>query len=513
MSAQDFGILALEVYFPRYYISQSDLEVADGCPGKYVTGLEQESLGFCTIEEDISSICLTAVSNLVRRLNLDLLNVGFMEVGTETLIDKSKSTKTVLMQLFEACGNFDVEGIDVKNACFGGTAALFHALNWLESSAWDGRLALVVAGDIAIYGSKAARPTGGAGAVAILLGPNAPLVIDPGLRSHHVQHKYDFYKPDMSSEYPTVDGHLSLQCYRDALIQCYRKYKRRVWTKNQLPVVVSAPLQKPGLSSLHNIDYLCFHSPFTRLVRKAYGWLVMDDMLALHPGPLFPDKEATTNGSVVGDSIAENGTNNLAATIDDQVRTAFTTIINGVGADSAKQSTRDVDIRCMEATRSLFSMKVEHSLVFAKHVGNMYTASLYGCLASLLFSVPDLELRNRRILMYSYGSGLAAAMFSLTVHPSRPLVNVVGSTASPDRKQNSVFNRLFNQRTRLQVSEFEKILNERRSSHNAAPFKPPHNPGGLFPGSYFLTEVDESHRRTYEILPSQHIFIRLCLFL
>ena len=43
-----------------------------------------------------------------------------------------------------------------------------------------GRLALVVAGDIAVYASGNARPTGGAGAVAILLGPNAPLVIERG---------------------------------------------------------------------------------------------------------------------------------------------------------------------------------------------------------------------------------------------------------------------------------------------------------------------------------------------
>lgn len=42
------------------------------------------------------------------------------------------------MQLFKDSGNNNVEGVDVKNACFGGTAALFHALNWLESSTWDG---------------------------------------------------------------------------------------------------------------------------------------------------------------------------------------------------------------------------------------------------------------------------------------------------------------------------------------------------------------------------------------
>ena len=43
-----------------------------------------------------------------------------------------------------------------------------------------GRYALVVAGDIAVYASGSARPTGGAGAVAILIGANAPLAFDRG---------------------------------------------------------------------------------------------------------------------------------------------------------------------------------------------------------------------------------------------------------------------------------------------------------------------------------------------
>jgi 3-hydroxy-3-methylglutaryl CoA synthase len=69
----------------------------------------------------------------------DYSTIGRLEVGTETIIDKSKSVKTVLMQLFEESGNNDVEGIDTTNACYGGTAALFNALSWIESSSWDGK--------------------------------------------------------------------------------------------------------------------------------------------------------------------------------------------------------------------------------------------------------------------------------------------------------------------------------------------------------------------------------------
>lgn len=46
-----------------------------------------------------------------------------------------------------------------------------------------GRYALVVTGDIAVYATGNARCTGGAGAVAMLVGPNAPLVLDRGEQS------------------------------------------------------------------------------------------------------------------------------------------------------------------------------------------------------------------------------------------------------------------------------------------------------------------------------------------
>lgn len=50
--------------------------------------------------EDINSISLTCVNNLLKKNNISPTQIGRMEVGTETLIDKSKSVKTILMNLF-----------------------------------------------------------------------------------------------------------------------------------------------------------------------------------------------------------------------------------------------------------------------------------------------------------------------------------------------------------------------------------------------------------------------------
>ena len=87
----------------------------------------------------------------------------------------------LLMQLFEPSKDTDIVGIDTTNACYGGTAALFNAVCWVQSQFWDGRFAIAVAGDVAVYPPGPARPTGGAGAIALLIGPNAPLTFNRGI--------------------------------------------------------------------------------------------------------------------------------------------------------------------------------------------------------------------------------------------------------------------------------------------------------------------------------------------
>jgi hydroxymethylglutaryl-CoA synthase len=200
-------------------------------------------------------MALTVTSRLIKNYNIDVNEIGRLEVGTETILDKSKSVKTVLMQLFG--DNTNIEGVDTLNACYGGTNAFINTVNWIESSGWDGRDAIVVAGDIALYAKGAARPTGGAGAVAILVGPNAPIVVEPGLRGTYMQHAYDFYKPDLTSEYPVVDGHYSLTCYTKALDAAYRDYsKKEAKLANGTTNGVDS-----SKTALDRFDYLAFHTP------------------------------------------------------------------------------------------------------------------------------------------------------------------------------------------------------------------------------------------------------------
>jgi hydroxymethylglutaryl-CoA synthase len=59
-----------------------------------------------------------------------------------------------------------------------------------------GRYALILTADLEglVKGRLPVRATAGSGAVAILLGPNAPIIFDD-IRATYMDNTYDFYKP------------------------------------------------------------------------------------------------------------------------------------------------------------------------------------------------------------------------------------------------------------------------------------------------------------------------------
>lgn len=438
------GIKAIEVYLPSQYVSEAELEKYDGVSqGKYTIGLGQTNMAFVNDREDIYSMCLTVCSNLLKNYNIDPSSIGRLEVGTETLIDKSKSVKSVLTQLFP--GNGDMEGVDTLNACYGGTNAVFNSINWIESSAWDGRDAIVVCGDIAIYDKGAARPTGGAGTVAMLIGPDAPLVFDSA-RGSYMEHAYDFYKPDFTSEYPVVDGHFSLTCYVKALDQVYKSYSKKAIARG----LVAEPLNQETCNTLKHFDYNVFHVPSCKLVTKSYGRLLYNDFRA-NPS-LFPEVDAGLAALDYDKSLT-----------DKQVEKLFVTV-----------------------AKPHHQTRVAPSLVVPTNTGNMYTGSLYASLASLLTYVPAADLQNKRIGMFSYGSGLAASLFSLTVAGDiSAIVSVLGLKEKLAERQE------------LTPQQYEAAIELREKIHLQKDYKPTGSIDHLRTGTYYLTEIDSKFRRSY----------------
>ncbi|KAJ5760972.1 hypothetical protein N7520_008128 [Penicillium odoratum] len=451
---QNIGIKAIEVYFPSQCVDQSELEKHDGVSeGKYTIGLGQKKMSFCDDREDIYSMALTTLSSLLNKYNIDPKTVGRLEVGTETLLDKSKSVKTVLMQLFAPHGNTNIEGVDNVNACYGGTNAVFNSINWLESSAWDGRDAVVVCGDIALYAAGAARPTGGAGCVAMLIGPDAPIVFEPGLRASYMTHAYDFYKPDLTSEYPVVDGHFSLKCYTEAVDACYKAYdvREKVLKANQNGTNGATDESQ---TALDRFEYLLFHAPTCKLVQKSYARMLYNDYLA------------NPSHSAFAEVAPELRDLDYAASLSDKA----------------------VEKTFMALTKKRFADRVSPGLQVALLCGNMYTATVWAGLASLLSHVTLSPSEPKRIGLFSYGSGLASSLFS---------AKIVGDVSAMVEKLD-LKNRL-EARNVLAPAAYDDLCKLREHAHLQKNFKPSGSTETLQPGTYYLTEIDDMFRRKYEI--------------
>lgn len=489
---RNIGILSIAAYFPKTYVSQEDLEKFDSVDsGKYTKGLMQDKMGFCTDLEDINSIALTVTKRLIDESGVSLQDIGYLEVGTETILDKSKSVKTVLMELFEQSSNTDIEGVDTTNACYGGTAALFHAIDHCSAPHWDGRLAIVVAADIAVYERGAARPTGGCGAIAMLIGPNAPLVFEP-FRATHMTHTYDFYKPDPASEYPTVDGKLSLQAYISAIDKCYQAYRKKYFQ-------YYSEKDSSQLALLDEFDGILMHSPYCKLVRKAFARVLFNEF----------DIIAKNNSAVV-DAVApsdERYRGFLEQIPREELSMEYDSWLKPIG----KLSLEKVAISSSE---QLYQQKTAESLFLSNQVGNMYTASLYSCLVAYLTSKPSIEqLVNKPLLFFSYGSGSAASMFSARINGDTQAIKRLLHGIQDVREK-------LQQRLKITPEEFTAHLEHKKKTFSLPSRSPTGQPVEatdsdkvgqvtideyLYPGTYYLASVDHMFRRQYHVVPSNQL--------
>jgi len=337
---------------------------------------------------------------------------------------------------------------------------LFNAVNWVESRGWDGRNAIVVAGDIALYARGPARPTGGAGAVVMLIGPNALIALEPGLVGTHMEHVYDFYKADLTSEYPIVDGHFSIKCYTQALDKCYQTYNKKFNKRAKAP---------NGLTNGHNghhddaeptgIDrfaHIAFHAPTCKLVQKSYARLLYNDYL------------------------------------DDSSAKDFSSIDESISSLTYEQSITDKNVEktFMTLTKKRFADRIFPSTLAGRLVGNMYTASVFSSLASIIAEYPAEDLKGQRIGVFSYGSGLASSFFSL---------KVVGDVSNIAKTMN--LKQLLDQREKVDPVAYSELLKLREDAHlsKGKGYIPQGDISRMRKGTYYLTKIDEKFRREYAI--------------
>lgn len=329
------GVDAIAISVPEGYLELSHLAEARGVPpAKYIDGLGVRRMAVAAPHEDPVALAADAVRRLFETAKIDPSTIGLCVVGTETAVDHSKPIAAYLHRLARLPDRCRV--YEAKHACFGGTAGLLTALDWIASGSARGRSALVVCSDIARYGLESAgEPTQGAGAVAILV-KEAPrlLRLEPGLSGSFARDVDDFWRPLYSKD-AVVDGARSVQCYLDALVGAYEAYREVALESGIDP---QAAFRR------------CYHVPYGKMAKKAHRHL-----------------------------------------------------LTHLGSSEVEADAR-------------FEEEVGSSLRFSSEIGNVYTGSLYLALASMLDAEAEL-LEEKRIALFSYGSGCCAEYFAGTVQP------------------------------------------------------------------------------------------------
>ena len=256
------GIDAVALGVPESYLELADLAQARGvAPSKYTEGLGVQRMAIAQPHED--PVALAANAGRRALSFVDPSRIGLCVVGSETGVDHSKPIAIWVHRLLGLPTKCRV--YETKHACYGGTAGVLTALDWIASGSARGRSALVVCSDIARYElGTAGEPTQGAGAVALVISEEPRLfALEPGVSGAFASEVDDFWRPLYRREALT-DGHYSVQCYLDSLAGAYAD-----WKDSSAAAHLDAPLARR-----------CYHVPYGKMARKAHRHAMQLDGLS-----------------------------------------------------------------------------------------------------------------------------------------------------------------------------------------------------------------------------------------
>ena len=245
------GIDKIGFAMPKYFLDIRDLAAARGIePDKFTKGLLQLEMSIPPVSQDIVTLGAQAAFEILDKEDLE--KIDMIIVGTESGVDQSKASSVFIHGLLDI--QPFVRTIEVKEACYGATAALDFAKNHVMNNP-ESRV-LVIASDIAKYGIKSSgESTQGAGSCAMLVTSN-PRILE--LNNDNIcltRDVMDFWRPNYS-HYAFVEGKFSTEQYLDCLTTTWNKY-----------------LEKNN-KQLSDFDAICLHLPYPKLGLKGLNVLL-----------------------------------------------------------------------------------------------------------------------------------------------------------------------------------------------------------------------------------------------
>jgi hydroxymethylglutaryl-CoA synthase len=347
----------------------------------------------------------------------------------------------------------------------------------------------------------------------------------------------------MSSEYPTVDGKfsqvrvlvsgewdirccdetpLSLPsqvCYLKAVDDCYLGTMSKLTRQSKRHTFLSLDTA---------FDYMCFHSPYNKLVQQSFRRMLFLDAHRLRQGghPLPSALEALE--SFAGLPLSDTYQNR---DLDKALQVRARTVVWGVTPSSSARVNPCVSFCSQSCGNDAYRRMVGPSEEFSKNIGNSYTAAVWAnllCLADakgkdlegavwdvwLLVGVgtparrradprspppPPLPCRShvaagKRIGVFSYGSGAIATLLTLEGATEPP-----GSPFTLQRIHSVVgLHKRLAARTEATPAEFVDALRMRESTYGTSSFTPHGSLDNVGKGVWYLKEVTAQGTRVYD---------------
>lgn len=217
---------------------------------KYTIGIGQEKMSIAPPDEDVVSLAAKATAPILEKINKD--EISAILFATETGIDQSKSAGVFLHGLLNLSKRCRV--IELKHACYAGAAGLQMATAMVRANPKE--KILVVAADIAKYDvDTSGEATQGCGAVAMLITAEPRILEVEAGSGYFTDDVMDFWRPNHRST-ALVDGKYSTKVYLNSLKQAWEHFTEQTERTFQ------------------DIDYFCYHIPFTKMAEKAHKTLV-----------------------------------------------------------------------------------------------------------------------------------------------------------------------------------------------------------------------------------------------
>lgn len=440
------GIDAMAFYVPNLYVSMDTLAEARGIEAeKLKKGLGLQKMALPDVGEDAATFAANALLNLIEQNQLDPNSIGRVYLGTESAVDGSKPTATYAVEIVEnhlaetfgkrSFKNCDI--VDMTFACVGGVDAMHNSIDWVKQD--PTRKAVVIASDLSKYDlNSTGEYTQGAGAVAVLISHNPSIISFDDTWGIGSKSEGDFFKPrryfnktellksvlqelklddsdaavaafmsksesvfwndpseriEVFKEEPVFDGQFSNACYEERITEALEHFNSQSETN--------------FLDSWHNI---IFHLPYAYHGRR----IIFNNWL----------NWLKSSGAIA----------NLEAEI-------------GSAADQDAKTWSKLAYKS-QLYRDFVTHKIATGELASSEIGNMYTASIFMSLLSVLSKAADnhIDLTEQTLGFIGYGSGSKSKVFQGTIQ----------ANWATKIKQVALFKTL-DQRTSIDVATYENL--------------------------------------------------------